>query len=43
VSATDPITFVTVPALLGGIAMAASRLPAVRASRVNPTQALSVE
>jgi predicted permease len=41
VSATDPVTFVTVPVALGALAVAASWLPALRASRVDPTQALA--
>ena len=40
ISAHDPLTFVLVPTLLAGIALAASYLPARRAARINPTDAL---
>ena len=40
VSATDPITFAGVPALLFAIAIVASFVPARRASRVDPNEAL---
>lgn len=43
VSPTDVLTLVTVPALLVGVALLASWLPARRASRVPPTEALREE
>jgi ABC-type antimicrobial peptide transport system permease subunit len=43
VSPFDPLTFVLVPAVLIGSALAASAIPARRAARVNPTDALREE
>ena len=43
VSAFDPATFVTVPAVLLIIALGAAYLPARRASRVDPVRALKAE
>jgi len=40
ISAMDPVTFIGVPAVLLGAAALAAFLPARRASRVNPVQAL---
>ena len=43
ITATDPLTFVSVPAVLLGIAVAAAWLPARRASMVDPIVALRCE
>jgi putative ABC transport system permease protein len=43
VSPTDPVTFVVVAAILTGIALIATLLPARRASRVDPLPALRAE
>jgi putative ABC transport system permease protein len=40
VGTRDPLTFVAVPATLGVVALAASVVPARRATRVDPTKAL---
>jgi ABC-type lipoprotein release transport system permease subunit len=40
VDGTDPMTFVAVPLLLGSVALVAGYIPAYRASRVDPLQAL---
>jgi putative ABC transport system permease protein len=42
-SATDPVTFVVVPAILAGAVLAASYLPALRATRIEPTVALRTD
>lgn len=40
VDGTDPMTFVAVPLLLGSVALVTGYIPAYRASRVDPLQAL---
>jgi ABC-type lipoprotein release transport system permease subunit len=40
VTATDPVTFVSICALIGAIALIASYIPASRASRVDPLVAI---
>jgi ABC-type antimicrobial peptide transport system permease subunit len=39
----DPTVFVTVPVILGAVALAAVWFPATRASKLDPMQALRVE
>ena len=43
VGAVDPVTFVTVPAVLLVVTLAAAYVPARRASRVDPVRALKAE
>jgi putative ABC transport system permease protein len=43
VSATDPVTYVTVTLLLAGVALAACWIPAHRSMRVDPMVALRHE
>ena len=43
ISSTDPATFATVPLILGGMAILASYIPAIRATRIDPSVALRNE
>jgi putative ABC transport system permease protein len=43
IGAADPVTFVAVPLLLGAVALAANLIPARRALRVDPMEALRYE
>jgi putative ABC transport system permease protein len=40
IGTTDPVTFLLVPLVLAAVALAASVVPARRATRVEPTKAL---
>ena len=43
VATTDLVTFITVPLLLAGVAAAATWIPALRATRVDPVEVLKEE
>ena len=43
ITTLDPMTFIGVPVVLGGVALVAAFIPARRASRVNPVKALKTD
>ncbi len=43
IGAFEPVTFLAIPTLLGGVAVLAAYIPARRASRIDPVSALRTE
>ena len=43
VSTTDPVTFISLPLVLGVVAFLAGLFPALKASRIDPLEALRVD
>ena len=43
VGALDPITFVIVPVVIGGVGLAAGAIPAIRAARIDPLESMRAD
>ena len=43
ISATDPVTFIGVPVVLATVAVLASLVPAIRATRVDPLEVIRAD